>query len=250
MLYKFMGGTEFELVDVFNKAVIAGSLKFTGAHFLNDPCEFRYESVKPSHQQFTEWHATYEPERTEEELANAWRELDDDSSDFNTNYAPREHLMSSTYVLCLSHNWDEMTMWVHYASGQTGFVVIYRDEIVQKIASFPEFGHCGNVGYSDEVPKLRWFSGPPEEMTHALLSTKSLAWKNETEFRTILIEHLGNASIFRRIDPTLIAGVVIGPRAPKSLIEIAKAHRSKQPDFSVHLARPSMSTGKMVLVEA
>lgn len=249
MLYKFMGGTEAELVDVFKKAVIDGSLKFTGACHLNDPCEFRFESVKPTRQQFYGWHKKYAPERSAEELENAWSAFHGPSFDFNTNINPRQDLMSACYLLCLSHNWDDLTMWAHYASNRSGFVVVYRDEIVSEIAELSEFGFSGSVKYSDETPKLRWFSAPPEQLTSDLLSTKGLAWKNENEFRAILTGQPSRKSLLRSITPSLVAGVIIGHRAPDTIIEIANAHRSRHDDFSIHFAHPSMMSGKMVLAD-
>lgn len=247
MLYKFMGGTEAELVDVFKKAVIDGSLKFTGACHLNDPCELRFESVRPTRQQFDSWHKEYASERSTEELENAWRAFHGPSFDFNTNIIPRQDLMSSCYLLCLSHSWDDPTMWAHYASNRSGFVVVYRDELVSEIAKLSEHGFSGSVNYSDEIPKLRWFSAPPAQLTSDLLSTKGLTWKNEDEFRVILAGPSGHESLFRNITTSIVAGVIIGHRASDSIIKIANSHRSQHGDFSIHFAHPSIMSGKMAL---
>ena len=138
-------------------------------------------------------------------------------------------------------------MWAHYASNRSGFVVVYRDELVSEIAKLSEFGFSGSVNYSDEIPKLRWFSAPPEQITSDLLSTKGLTWKNEDEFRVILTGPPGHKSLFRSITPSIAAGVILGDHAPDVIIEMANSHRSRHDDFSIHYAHPSIMNGKMAL---
>lgn len=47
MFYKFMGGTEEVLLDVFDKAVVDGSIKFASAMHCYDPFKFKFTSVTP-----------------------------------------------------------------------------------------------------------------------------------------------------------------------------------------------------------
>lgn len=50
MFYKFVGGDEPALLDIFDKAVENGSLKFTSALGFNDPFEFKFNSIAPTHE--------------------------------------------------------------------------------------------------------------------------------------------------------------------------------------------------------
>ena len=56
MFYKFVGGDEPALLDIFEKAVSNGSLKFTSALDFNDPFEFKFNSVAPTREVFDLWH--------------------------------------------------------------------------------------------------------------------------------------------------------------------------------------------------
>ncbi|MFZ5700998.1 MULTISPECIES: hypothetical protein [Pseudomonadota] len=56
MFYKFVGGDEPALLDIFDKAVENGSLKFTSALGFNDPFEFKFNSIAPTREAFDAWH--------------------------------------------------------------------------------------------------------------------------------------------------------------------------------------------------
>lgn len=58
MFYKFVGATEDALLDVFDKAVVQGSIKLGSATTFNDPFEFKFTSVAPTRDMFDVWHRT------------------------------------------------------------------------------------------------------------------------------------------------------------------------------------------------
>jgi hypothetical protein len=59
MFYKFVGGDDAALLDVFDKAVAGGSFKFGAAWDFNDPFEFKFGAIPPSSRQvFEAWHRT------------------------------------------------------------------------------------------------------------------------------------------------------------------------------------------------
>lgn len=163
MFYKFVGGDDLALLDIFDRAAAAGSLKFSSALTFNDPFEFKFRSVPPeSREAFDAWHRTYAPERSPEELDRAWTSFSGEGARWNTVLRPRIGLLEHMYVLCLAQRWDSHLMWGHYGVSHRGFVIIYRSEIVDALARLADVVEGRPVDYRDETPELRWFDGPPE----------------------------------------------------------------------------------------
>lgn len=233
MFYKFMGGTEDVLLDVFDKAVVDGSVKFASALHCNDPFEFKFTTVKPSRVEFDRWHAKYDPLRSADELENAWSSFSGSASDFNTNFWPRVQLMGQSFVLCLARKWDSHVMWAHYGASHSGFVVCYKPSVVDALAELPNQCACGDVNYSNQVPELRWFTGSQTDMLGPVLGTKSTEWEYEEEYRVISHGPAGANAIFESIDPDQIAGVILGARASAKLEAKAMAVQKSRKAFSV-----------------
>jgi len=233
MFYKFMGGTEEVLLDVFDKAVVDGSIKFASVLHCNDPFEFKFDTVKPSRAEFDQWHVEHDPHRSVEELENAWSSFSGTASDYNTNFLPRVQLMGQSFVLCLARKWDSHLMWAHYGASHSGFVICYKPSVVDALAELPNQYAGGDVNYSDQVPELRWFAGSQSEMLAPILGTKSTEWAYEEEYRVISIGPAGANAIFEKIDPDQIAGVILGARASSELAAKAMAVQKIRKDFSV-----------------
>jgi hypothetical protein len=142
-------------------------------------------------------------------------------------------MLECPYVLCLVQHWDIHLMWSHYTSAHHGFAIRYKPEIVTSLAALPDYETRGDVAYGDAVPDLRWFSEPPEEIMRPVLLTKSLDWAYEAEHRVVLSGSPGQKALFHRIDPDLVAGVILGARVPDALVGKALALRKARPDFTV-----------------
>ncbi len=155
MFYKFVGGNDTDLLDIFDQAVVDGSLKFSSALSFNDPFEFKFVSRVPTRAEFDAWHETYAPHRTPDKLANAWASFSGTAADWNTRLRPRMDLLEQTYVLCLAEHWDSHLMWGHYSSTHHGFAIRYRAQLIDALRSLNDFGDAGQVTYSDNVPDLR-----------------------------------------------------------------------------------------------
>ncbi|WP_171211965.1 DUF2971 domain-containing protein [Ruegeria sp. HKCCA5426] len=233
MFYKFMGGTEEVILDVFDKAVVDGSIKFASALHCNDPFEFKFASVKPTRIQFDQWHAKYDPFRSADELENAWSSFSGNASDFNTNFWPRVQLMGQSFVLCLARKWNSHLMWAHYGASHSGFVVCYKPDLIDALAELPNRYASGDVKYSDQVPELRWFAGSQSDMLAPVLGTKSKEWAYEEEYRVIFHGPAGANAIFEKIDPEQVAGVILGARASAELEAKAMAVQKSRKAFSV-----------------
>lgn len=211
MFYKFVGGDDTALLDLSDKAVVNGSLKFARALSFNDPFEFKFVSHAPtSRDQFDSWHATHEPHHTAEELSNAWESFSDLAADWNTRLEPRRKILEQFYVLCLAQRWESHLMWGHYSTSHHGFSIRYKPEIIETLKAFPKYVGDGAVAYSDKVPDFHWFTAPPSELIGPILFTKSNEWQYEAEHRVILSDDAKEPALYPSIDPALISGVIFG----------------------------------------
>jgi len=234
MLYKFVGGDDDILLDVFDKAVVQGSVKFGAAWAFNDPFEFKFSAVAPpSRESFEEWHLTYAPDKTEDQRENAWDAFSGAGVDWNTVMSPRITMLGSLYVLCLARRWASHLMWGHYARSHHGFVVCYKPAVLDAFQDLPGHLGQGNVDYRADVPELRWFTGDPTGAMAPLIASKSPEWAYEEEFRVVLAGPPVQDALFHTIAPELIAGVILGARAPERLIRRALDLRQRHPDFTV-----------------
>ncbi len=232
MFYKFVGGDEPTLLDIFEKAVSNGSLKFTSALNFNDPFEFKFHSVAPTREAFDLWHKVHDPDRSTEELKHGWASFSG-QADWSTSFVPRHNLLSQAYVLCLTRRWDSHLMWAHYAHNHEGFAIIYRPEILAAVRLLPDHGGTGDVLYQDQLPDLKWFQGSHEDMLGPILFTKSAEWTYEREFRLILSGPPGMPALYPAIDPNLVAGVILGTRCPPAVASAALAWQLSRPEFLV-----------------
>lgn len=233
MFYKFVGGTESGLLDIFDKAVVGGSLKFTSALGFNDPFEFKFVSVPPEREVFDAWHAINDPSRNAAELEHGWASFSGNAADWNTNFVPRQNLLRGLYVLCLARRWDSHLMWAHYSSDHRGFAVIYRPELLAAMQKLTNFEGAGDVAYRSQPPELRWFQATREEMIGPIVSTKSEEWAYECEFRAILSGPERRTALYQSVNSDLVAGVILGTRAPCSLVAEALRLQRGRADFVV-----------------
>lgn len=102
MFYKFMGGSDADLLAVFDDAVVNGSLKFTSASRFNDPFEFKFRSVAPERDAYEAWHSTHRPHVTAEQHDRGWAALTGNQTDWNSGLVPRMTMLECLYVLCLA----------------------------------------------------------------------------------------------------------------------------------------------------
>lgn len=249
MFYKFVGGDDAALAEVFDKAVVGGSLKLAAAWDFNDPFEFKFVSRPPaSREAFDAWHRVHAPERTADERDNAWAAFDGPAVHWNTTLKPRLDLLGSSYVLCLARRWDSHLMWGHYCSAHRGFVIRYKPEVLDALRAAAGHDGDGPVAYSDEVPELRWFADAPDAMG-AILSTKSREWAYEEEYRVVFSGPVGRPALYPAIDPELIDGVILGARTPETVIQKAQALRARRSGFSIQRASSAPDSYALVATE-
>lgn len=247
MFYKFIGGDEPTLLEIFDSAVENGSLKFTSALDFNDPFEFKFNSIAPTREAFDAWHKTHDPGRAADELEHGWASFSGGSEDWNTNFVPRQNLLRQIYVLCLARRWDSQLMWAHYARNHQGYALIYRPEIVAAVEARADCTGTGDVAYRVQLPDLRWFQDTRDEMLGPVLFTKSEEWSYEREFRLILSGPPNGPALYKKVGPDLIVGVILGTRAPQAVIDRALATQQSRPDFIV---RKVTSTSRSYALDA
>jgi Protein of unknown function (DUF2971) len=145
-------------------------------------------------------------------------------------------IASGTYgVLCLSAVRDEILMWSHYGEGHKGLVIGLDGRHAVLSSNEPELVE---VEYREQRAEMGYFgalqSRDLHEQTKSLIRRKSPHWKYECEWRQLRAleqceteedasSSLGRLNYFVPIEPRLICEVIIGCRAPETLIrEIAK----------------------------
>ena len=235
MLYKFVGAAGDSVLDVFEMAVEQGSIKLSSAAQFNDPFEFKFTSVAPSREMFDDWHRTWRPDLRPDQLENGWNSLTGPQADWNASFVPRMNLLHSFYVLCLAQRWDNHLMWAHYADMHRGFAICYKPEILAEFDVLRDFVKQGDVIYSETIAELCWCAAPPHEIAVPIIFTKSPDWRYESEHRVVLSGPVGKDAIYQTVDPTLVAGVILGARASEPLIKKALALRAARPDFTVDM---------------
>lgn len=232
MFYKFVGGGDEALPEIFDKAVVQASVKFGSPLVFNDPFEFKFRSAPPeSREAFEAWHDRYDKHRSPEARDNAWDSFHGPGAGWSDEIVPRMNLLSNVYVACLARRWDSHLMWGHYGGAHRGFVIRYRAEVVEALARVVSL-MAGPVVYVDEPPTYRWFTDPPNASL-AFLWAKPSEWSYEQEHRLIAMGEPGRQALLLTVDPEMIDGVILGARASEALIGRALALREKRPDFSV-----------------
>jgi hypothetical protein len=143
--------------------------------------------------------------------------------------------VSSEYgLLCLSAVSDNILMWSHYSRSHTGIVVGLDGRHALLSSNEPELVP---VEYREERVKMGYHaarrSRELQEQINSLIRRKSPQWSYEREWRQLRFlrqckkeedaSSLGRVNYFFLIEPQLIRQVIIGCRAPKTLIrEITK----------------------------
>jgi len=233
MLYKFVGAAGDAVFDVLEKAVVQGLIKLSSVTQFNDPFEFKFTTVAPTREMFDDWHRTWLPDLTSDQLESAWDSLTGPQADWNASHVPWINLLQRTYVLCLAQRWDNHLMWAHYANMHRGFAIRYKRELLDELAKLPDFEMMGNVNYSETVAELRWCAAPPHEIAVPAVFTKSPDWRYEAEHRVVLSGPVGKDALYQPVDPALVSGIILGARASEQLIQKALAVRAARPSFTV-----------------
>lgn len=126
-------------------------------------------------------------------------------------------------IYSLSKSIDNELMWAYYASGHTGYAIIFDTDVINQSMNFNQY--CPGVfeydiTYSDNLPEMvpSLFydkSKDATELTRILAGHKSKAWEHEQEHRLLFNE--GNR--VTEIDYRAIKGFVFGCLMPEGDID-------------------------------
>lgn len=123
-------------------------------------------------------------------------------------------------VFSLSKAIDNELMWAYYASGHSGYAVIWDTEVLSSSYGKGNWGGMYelDVEYSDRLPVFditRVGNEPIEKTLACFIGRKSKAWKHEKEHR--LVFDKGGTSL--RVDYRALKGFVFGCRMAREDID-------------------------------
>lgn len=122
-------------------------------------------------------------------------------------------------IYSLSKEIRNELMWAYYASGHTGYAIIYNTDVL--INSFEQGRRGGmyeiDVKYSAKIPRfdISKIDKQMEEILSCVVGTKSKAWAHEAEHRLIF----DNGGRQLKIDYRAIKGFVFGCRMNRDDID-------------------------------
>lgn len=109
-------------------------------------------------------------------------------NDLDKLQSEHEELEFSAYnnhfgVFSLSHRWDSILMWSHYADNHRGFVIGYN---LEKLKGSDIFAQGGPVSYVDEFPNMDPITDSAKfESSIVQLFSKAKDWQYEEEYRLV-----------------------------------------------------------------
>ena len=126
-------------------------------------------------------------------------------------------------IYSLSKSIDNELMWAYYASGHTGYAIIFDTDVINQSMNFNKYSPClfeYDIRYSDNLPKIdsSLFCDKSKyyiELIKVLTGYKSKAWEHEQEYRLLFND--GNRPV--EIDYRAIKGFVFGCLMPENDID-------------------------------
>lgn len=109
-------------------------------------------------------------------------------------------------LFCMTEQSDSILMWSHYAQNHAGYCLEF-----EATDATPVFGEAQKVTYSNDYPRVDFFTTPPEDQVDRIFLTKFADWGYEHEWR-IVDHNVGPGS--HAYQPELLTGVIFGMRMP------------------------------------
>ncbi|MCK4394346.1 DUF2971 domain-containing protein [Candidatus Bipolaricaulota bacterium] len=134
-----------------------------------------------------------------------------------------KNILRSQGILSLSAVSDSIPMWGYYADCHSGVCIGFRRSSSNHLGS----SATRKVSYTDDFPYISYYDmfERPGHLSTTVMSTKSLAWEHEQEWRVIVT----NGDILHDL-PGEVDCVLFGLRTPESFkLEVAKAIAGKEP---------------------
>jgi hypothetical protein len=145
-----------------------------------------------------------------------WAENGGHSFDIRRRFRER---LQQIGVACFSTNWDSSPMWAHYGSNWQGFAIEYSIcEIPIALENKALWPLWVNYHSRIEQTSLSELLFSPFEAVSRILSTKTIPWSYEKEWRLI---HLGGGDHLLKMPVGMnMTGIVLGPKSPYDQTEL------------------------------
>jgi hypothetical protein len=132
-------------------------------------------------------------------------------------------------IASLSETHLSEPMWAYYATNFTGICIEYN--LGRLTTALPDETAIVRMQYSEQAPTLRANRSSTEERARQVLSSKTLRWGQEREWRVL---HRSSGVLHHRSEKPVVSGVYVGSRMPDDAVEhlIGRMHAK---GINVHL---------------
>ena len=103
------------------------------------------------------------------------------SEDYDDRKVAIEAAINSHGIASFSEIHDHEPMWAHYADGFRGMCVAYR--LSRLLSGLPKSVEFVRMAYSEEAPVLLKGKKTDQQLAKLILSTKTIRWASEREWR-------------------------------------------------------------------
>lgn len=184
--YRYRTINQFS-IDIITK----NELYFASPREFNDPFEFEFLMKHDAHidkiKKFLEESKLYDF-KTEFKKAGDEKVRKFLEGDMGSTVAAqlreefRNEFLDQSGILCLADSPTNISMWAHYGDNHRG--ICFEFNFMHE-----NFGEHFKVNYTSEVPSFNYFESYEsryKDMTKKIISSKSLNWEHEREYRFIL----------------------------------------------------------------
>lgn len=120
----------------------------------------------------------------------------------------KDAILSTTGILCLSQEFDNILMWSHYTNSHKGLVI--ELDLTQDVEFFLS---PIRVKYQEAYHPTNYFIDQHNSVTE-IISTKACCWSYENEVRIMKVDQTGKV----KIKPQAIKKVIFGCKAEPEFI--------------------------------
>ena len=229
------------LNDFAKNIITKNELYFASPKEFNDPFEFEfltiYEAPLEVKRRFFENDTEFDF-KTQFALAGDAKVNDFLSNHTGPTYAEeirnkfRNRFLNKAGVLCFVDSPTNIGMWAHYGDNHKGICFEFEFDFLHE-----HFGSHYKVEYSQVVPNFNHFEryeGKPEYMLKKIISTKSVCWEHEQEYRFI-VDRPGVV----KFHPTSIRAAYLGMNIDRNsdIFQLMAKHTPELPLYFLGPAR-------------
>lgn len=250
-LYKYRVWTDPYQKKVLTDAEVylAAAEQFNDPFDANIPYRFKDEDLTPENifQKLWDIGKKQWPDISDAELSQKCYDRQHSGAFENGQYwkdeyeAFKQDMNDKFGILSLTSKNDNLLMWSHYANSHTGFCIGFDKFHLYNTIN----GSLGPVIYNDQLPRVGIFDDTPQGLTR-LLTTKSLDWKYEDEYR--LVKIFASKKVFK-LPNEAITEIVLGHKMQEvHKQEILKVAEEKYPNAKLFQSVMNLESYKMDII--